>query len=50
MVSKAEDFRRRAEEADKQAEEAKDSQAREFYRKAAAQWRLLADKAERDGQ
>ena len=48
MGSKAEEYRRRAAEADKQAEQAKDAQAIQTYRKAAAHWRELAKKAERD--
>ena len=49
MGSKAEEYRRRAAEADRQAEQAKDTQAIQTYRKAAAHWRELAEKAERNG-
>ena len=45
---KVEEYRRKAAEADKQAEQAKDAQAIQTYRKTAAHWRELAEKAERD--
>jgi hypothetical protein len=48
MRSKVEEYRRKAAEADQQADQAKDAQAVQTYRKAAAYWRELAEKAERD--
>jgi hypothetical protein len=47
MPSKAEDYRERAERADRLAEAAKDPQVRETYRDIARQWRLLAEQSDR---
>ena len=49
MASKAEEYRRHAEDADKKASEVKDAQAKAIYRNIAAHWRAMAEQAERNG-
>jgi hypothetical protein len=48
-VNRADDFRAKARECDRLAEEAKDSEAKRILREAAKYWRLMADQAERLG-
>ena len=49
MASKAEEYRRNAENADKKASEVRDAQAEAIYRNIAAHWRAPAERAERNG-
>jgi hypothetical protein len=51
MSLKADEYRRRANEAVAQAEAARDQQAKEVFRQIAEQWRKLADQASKaDGE
>jgi len=50
MASKAEQYRRKAEEAEKQAAGVKDEAAKAIYRNIAAHWRELAEQTERRGE
>jgi hypothetical protein len=50
VESKAEEYRRKAEEADRGAEEARDLEACRIWPEAAEQWRSLADAVVRSGQ
>jgi hypothetical protein len=49
MASKAEEYRRNAEDAEKKASEVTDAQAEAIYRNIAAHWRAMAEQAERNG-
>lgn len=49
MGLKGDEYRLRAEEADKLAEAAKDELARQMYRDIATRWRSLADQTDRYG-
>jgi hypothetical protein len=50
FMSKAEEYRRLAEEARKRAQDARDSKAKEMYEQLARSWRDLADQCERQAQ
>ena len=50
MASKAEQYRRKAEEAEKLAEVARDYHAKAIYLDIARKWRELADQIERRGE
>ncbi len=49
MASKAEEYRRQADDADKKATVVTDAQAKAIYRNIAAHWRAMAEQAERNG-
>ena len=49
MAEKANDYRNRAEEADKKADEAKTPELLQVWREVARHWRAMADQAERHG-
>ena len=49
MASKADEYRRNAEDAEKKAGEVTDAQAEAIYRNIAAHWRAMAEQAERNG-
>jgi hypothetical protein len=49
MASKAQEYRRKAEEAEKQAGAVKDEQAKAILLNTALHWRLMAEQAERNG-
>jgi hypothetical protein len=49
MASKADLYRLRAEEADRNAERTKDYAARQAYEELARRWRDMAEQAERNG-
>ena len=49
-MSKVEEYRRKAEEAEKQAASVKDEIAKATYRNIDNHWRELADRAERRGE
>lgn len=49
MASKAEEYRRHADDADKKAGETRDAQAEAIYRNIAAHWRAMAEQAARNG-
>jgi hypothetical protein len=46
-VAKAEEYRRKAEECDRLADEARDAEAKRMLKEAAQQWRQMASTAER---
>jgi hypothetical protein len=50
FMSKAEQYRRLAEEATKRAEDARDSKAKGMYEQLARSWRDLANQCERQAQ
>jgi hypothetical protein len=47
MNNQAEEYRRKAEEAEKMVEQVRDATAKETYRNIAKEWRLMAGHAER---
>ena len=47
-MSSDHEYRRKAEEAEKAAEKATDEKTKSAYLEIAKQWRLMADRAERD--
>jgi hypothetical protein len=47
-MTRAEEYRARAEEAEKRASEVKDIEAKRIYLDMARQWREMATRAERD--
>jgi hypothetical protein len=49
MMSKAADFRAKADECEKKAEQAKDVEAKQLLMDAAQNWRSMAAQAERHG-
>jgi hypothetical protein len=49
MRDKSDQFRAYAAECDELADQAKDEEVRRQFRKAADDWRKLAEKAQRDG-
>ena len=49
MASKAEEYRRKADEAEKHAAVVKDEAAKAIYRNIASHWRQMAEQAERYG-
>ena len=49
-MTRADEYRARAEEADRQAREARDPQAQFTFRLIARRWRELADQMERIGR
>ena len=48
-MSKAEQYKTPAEEAERRAEAVKDSEAQRMYRQLAASWREMPEQAERNG-
>jgi hypothetical protein len=48
-VEQADQYRRKAEEADKQAEQSRDPETQQIYRAFAERWRTLAKQVERFG-
>ena len=49
-MSKEEEFRTQAEEADKKAAQASDPEARRAFEEVARNWRLMAEQAKRMGK
>jgi hypothetical protein len=47
IMSKAEEYRKHAEECEKKAELARDFDAKQTFREAARQWRKMAEQADR---
>ena len=50
VMSKVEEYRKLAEEAERLAEGATEQTAKDMYRKLAESWRSLSSRAERDGE
>ena len=50
MPSLAEEYRRKAEENEKQLAAARDQDAKAIFRNNAFHWRLMAERAEREGR
>ncbi len=50
MASMAEEYRRKAEAAEKQLAAVNDEQAKASLRNSAFHWRLMAERAEREGR
>jgi len=50
MVTKADEYRKRAKEADEKARRAKGAETKQVYTDLAAFWRELAEQAERHGR
>jgi hypothetical protein len=48
-MTKAEEYRERAREADEAAEQSRDLLAKQMYRQVAQNWRDMANQAERNG-
>lgn len=49
MASKAQEYRQKADEAEKQAASVTDEAAKAIYRNIASHWRQMAEQAERNG-
>ena len=50
MATMADEYRRKAEEAEKQLAAVKDERAKAILRNSAFHWRLMAERAEREGR